>query len=133
MSIAIDLSGKVAIITGGSQGIGRVTAERLVQAGARVSLCARRAHLLEEVRTQLGSDRVLTKCADVAVAEDVDRVVRETLEHYGRVDILVNNAGTSMRDAFESVSDEQWRHDFDLKLFATFAIVNLRVAPLHEC
>lgn len=118
MSIAIDLSGKVAIITGGSQGIGRSTAERLVQAGAQVSLCARRPHLLEEVKTQLGVDRVLTTPADVAVAEDIDRVVRATLERFGRIDILVNNAGTSMRGAFESVSDEQWRHDFDLKLFA---------------
>jgi NAD(P)-dependent dehydrogenase (short-subunit alcohol dehydrogenase family) len=74
----------------------------------------------------------LVTAADVSRADDVERVVAATLDRFGRIDILVNNAGTSMRDAFESVSDEQWQHDFDLKLFAAVRFCRRVIPTMRE-
>jgi 3-oxoacyl-[acyl-carrier protein] reductase len=116
----LGLLGKVALITGGSKGIGLQTAENLVREGAKVAICARNTEALQSaasrIREQTGED-VLTIAADVTVESDCGRAVMETADHFGRLDILVNNAGTSAAQPFELVETEKWRQDLDLKLF----------------
>ncbi len=117
----LGLHGKVALITGGSEGIGRATAELLASEGARVAICARRADRLrgaaEEIRQRTGGE-VLDVPADVTVPEQLAAFVEAAAERWGRIDILVNNAGTAAAAPFERVTDEEWQRDLDLKLFA---------------
>jgi NAD(P)-dependent dehydrogenase (short-subunit alcohol dehydrogenase family) len=93
--------GKVAIVTGGSRGLGRAIAAALVRRGAKVVIAARTAELLETVAEELrreGPD-VLAVPADVTRQADVDALVSKTIEKFGRLDALVNNAGRSARGA----------------------------------
>ncbi|MGZ8198546.1 MAG: SDR family NAD(P)-dependent oxidoreductase [Burkholderiales bacterium] len=116
----LGLKGKVAAVTGGSEGIGRATVLRLVQEGARVALCARRADILnafaDELR-KLDGD-VLPIVADAAKPGDMERFIEETVRKYGRVDILVNNAGGTGQEPFEKVDDAAWQKDIDIKVLA---------------
>jgi NAD(P)-dependent dehydrogenase (short-subunit alcohol dehydrogenase family) len=129
--VELGLRGKVAAITGGTEGIGRATALRLAEEGARVAICARRPEPLERTAAQiraLGAE-ALAVTADVSRAEDCERFVNAVLERFGRLDILVNNAGTSMAHPFERVDDALWQADLDLKLFG--AIRCARAAIPH--
>lgn len=93
----ISLEGKVALVTGASRGIGLAAAHRLVSAGASVMLTSRKQENLNEALATFGtsSSRVGTTTGHVGRSEDADRVVRETIERFGRLDILVNNAATN--------------------------------------
>lgn len=116
----LGLRGKVAAVTGGSEGIGRATVARLVEEGAKVAFCARRAEVLDAFAAELrkaGAD-VLPIVADAARAGDMERFIAETVRHYGRVDIVVNNAGGTGQEAFEKVDDAAWQRDIDVKVFA---------------
>ena len=123
----LGLKAKVAIVTGGTQGIGKATAMRLALEGAHVVICARGNELLAstaaEIRAAGGS--VHTVSADVSKATDCERLVSEAISAFGGVDILVNNAGTAKTGAFESVTDEVWAADLELKLFAAIRLVRL--------
>src|ERR1043165_2133524 len=124
--------GKVAVVTGGSEGIGKATARSLGREGVSVVVCARRAEVLrqsaQDVAEATGA-QVVPVQADVTQPEDVERVIQTAVDRFGRLDILVNNAGTSAAAAFESVSDDAWQADFDLKLFG--AIRATRAAIPH--
>ncbi|MCA0757442.1 SDR family oxidoreductase [Paenibacillus sp. N4] len=115
----LGLTGKTAIVTGGSKGIGFATAMLLAGEGAEVTIVARDPESLEEaagkIREQTGKN-VLAVSADVSVSGEADRVVEETVRRFGRVDILVNNAGTSAAKPFEQVDTDAWTADLDLKL-----------------
>jgi len=116
----LGLTGKVAIVTGGSVGLGRAAAMRLAREGARVSICARRKEVLERTAGEIrhaGGD-VLAIPADVTRADDVEAVVKATTERFGGVDILLNNAGTSSAAPFMEVDDRTWQTDIELKLMA---------------
>lgn len=116
----LGLRGKVAAVTGGSEGIGRATVLRLVEEGVKVALCARRSDVLNAFADELkkkGGD-VLPVVADAAKPGDMERFIEETVKHYGRVDIVVNNAGGTGQQAFEKVTDEAFQHDIDIKVFA---------------
>jgi NAD(P)-dependent dehydrogenase (short-subunit alcohol dehydrogenase family) len=121
----LGLKGKVAIVTGGTQGIGRATALRLAAEGASVVLCARGRERLDAVAAQVraAGGAVHAVAADVSVAADCERLVGEAVGAFGGVDILVNNAGTARVGAFESVADETWQADLDLKLFAAIRLI----------
>lgn len=116
----LGLRGKVAAITGGSEGIGRATALRFVKEGARVALCARRGDVLgafaEELRN-LGGE-ALPIAADASVPGEMERFIAETVRHYGRIDILVNNAGSTAQGPFEKADDAIWQYDLSVKLLA---------------
>ncbi|MBA3479246.1 MAG: SDR family oxidoreductase [Lautropia sp.] len=123
----LGLEGKVAIITGGTQGIGKATAQRLAAEGAQVVICARGQERLDAVAAEIrqAGGRVQAVPADVAGAEAAARIVDEAVRAFGRIDILVNNAGTSATGAFESTPDEAWQADFDLKLFGAVRLIRL--------
>ena len=95
----LGLEGKVAVVTGASDGLGRATAERLAEEGAAVALCARGGERLravaEDIRRKGG--QALDLPADVTRPADLERFVGATLDRFGRLDILVNNAGTDRK------------------------------------
>ncbi|HEX6243500.1 MAG TPA: SDR family NAD(P)-dependent oxidoreductase, partial [Polyangiales bacterium] len=125
----LGLRGKVAIITGGSDGIGKASAQVLAAEGAQLALCARRLEPLAAVARaieQKSGVTVLASAADVTQPADVERFVGEVGARFGRIDILINNAGTANAKPFESVDDALWSADLDLKLHA--AIRSIRAA-----
>ena len=128
------LSGKVALVTGGSDGIGKGAAISLCAEGAKVVICARRQEVLdsaaEEIRAATGGE-VTPVSADVTSDADVERLFDTIVEKYGRLDILVNNAGTSAAGLFETISDEVWRYDLELKLFGAIRCSN-KAIPLMK-
>jgi NAD(P)-dependent dehydrogenase (short-subunit alcohol dehydrogenase family) len=128
----LGLKGKVAIVTGGSEGIGRATAQSLGREGASVVICARHADTLQkaaqEVAEATGAE-IIPVQADVTSAQDIERLVLSTVDRFGHLDVLVNNAGTSAAGAFESVTDGAWQADLELKLFG--AIRATRAALPH--
>lgn len=118
----LQLTDKVAIVTGSSRGLGLACAQALVDEGCRVTLCARGQQRLEEaagaLRSRAGAaGRVLAVAADVSTEAGVDRVLAETLRVFGGVDILVNNAGAAQGGAFLDLPDQVWRDSLNLKLF----------------
>ena len=125
------LDGKVAIVTGGSEGIGKAAALRMAGEGANVIMVARRQDVLDaaadEIRTATEGE-VMGLSADVTKRDTASRVVNTAIEKYGRVDILVNNAGTSMAKGFEQVSDDDWEFDFELKVWGAVRLIR-RVHP----
>ncbi len=130
----LQLKDKVAIVTGGSQGIGRAAALRLAEEGASVVIAARGRELLDQVAGEIraAGGRVAAVQADVSRAEDCARLVAEAVKAFGRLDILVNNAGTSATGEFESVTDDIWQADFELKLFAAIRLARLAIPHMKQ-
>src|SRR5678810_1295931 len=130
----LGLTGKVAIVTGGSEGLGRATAMRFAAEGCHVVICARRKDVLEQaaetIRKRTGV-QVLAQAADVTRPADVEAVVAATLAAHGGVDILVNNAGTSSAGPFEKVDDATWVADIDVKLMAAIRLCRLVLSLIH--
>jgi len=114
----LGLRERVALVTGGSKGIGRAAARALAKEGARLAICARGEADLDaaadELRAQ-GAD-VLAVAADVLRPEDIRRFVDAAATRFGRIDILVNNAVSSRQASFAALSDEEWKHHVDVKL-----------------
>lgn len=131
----LGLDGKIAIITGGSDGLGRAAAERLAAEGARVAICARRrehlARAAEAIRKATGG-QVLTHVADVSRGHDCEGFVGAVVAQWGGVDILLNNAGTSAAAAFEQVDDDAWRTDLDLKLMGAVRMCRLVIPHMRQ-
>ena len=117
-----DLSGKTAIVTGGSRGIGKEMAEGLAEAGANLMLCARRAEWLDETVAEFGGRgfSVAGMVCDVAKSEDVQALVDATVAKFGSVDILINNAGTSWGAMPEDMPLEKWQQVIDVNLTGCF-------------
>ncbi len=93
------LKGKVAVVTGGTEGIGKATALTLAREGAKVAICARRQPLLDAVAAEItkASGEALAVSADMSKAADCERFINEVVKRFGGIDILLNNAGTSKR------------------------------------
>ena len=131
----LGLTGKVAIITGGSDGIGKAAAQRMAAEGAQAVIVARRPEVLEaaaqDIRTATGG-AVLPIQGDVTEPETVNRVLEMTLNNFGRVDILVNNAGTSMARPFEAVSEADWEADFNLKVWGAIRLIRAVIPEMRQ-
>ena len=116
----LSLKGKVAAITGGSEGIGRATALRFAELGAKVAICARRADVLEKAAAEVkqAGAEVLTVVADASKEGDMERFIEEAAQHFGRLDIVVNNAGGTGQSAFDKVGEAEWKNDIEIKVMA---------------
>ena len=107
-----DLSGRAAIVTGGSKGLGQAMAAALASAGADVLLTSRHSEEVAAAAGQIAIDfghRSLSLCADVTRSEDCERVAEHALEAFGRIDILINNAGINIRGALNDLDYEQFQ------------------------
>jgi NAD(P)-dependent dehydrogenase (short-subunit alcohol dehydrogenase family) len=127
----ISLSGRSAIVTGGSKGIGLAVATRFAKSGADVAIVARGKESLDEAVAAIkktAKARVIGVQADVGLAADIQRAYDEVMKAFGKVDIIVNNAGTSRAMPFEKVTDEILHGDIEQKLFAAVRLIRL-VAP----
>ena len=128
----LGLRGKIAVITGGSDGLGRATAERFASEGARVVICARREEHLQRAANDIAAEtgaEVVGIRADVSNVSDIDQLIDLTVDQFGGVDILVNNAGKSSAAGLEEVDDDEWQNDFDLKVMAAVRACR-RVIPI---
>src|SRR5215471_2156842 len=100
----MEISGKVAVITGASMGIGEAIARVFVEHGSRVVVLSRDASRAESARARIGNfDRTLALSCDVRNREEIDRVIGLTAHHFGRIDVWINNAGHGLLDAVASV------------------------------
>ena len=117
-----DLSGKTAIVTGASRGIGKEMAEGLAEAGASLMLCARRAEWLDETVEQFRARGFTVEgmLCDVAKPNEVEAIVSSTVKKFGSVDVLVNNAGVSWGAMPEDMPLEKWQHVLDVNLTGCF-------------
>jgi NAD(P)-dependent dehydrogenase (short-subunit alcohol dehydrogenase family) len=117
-----DLSGKTAIVTGGGSGIGRQMAQGLAEAGANLVLCARKAERCEQAAAELEQlgVRALGLGCDVRDPDQVQAVVRRTVDELGGVDVLVNNAGTVWGASPEEMPLEGWQKVVDVNLTGVF-------------
>ena len=117
-----NLDGKVALVTGGSRGLGLEMATALGEAGAKVAISARRDQWLTPAEQELrakGIDALSVTC-DVANPDDVNAAVRATVDRFGGLDILINNAGISWGEPVETMSLEKWRQVFDTNAVGCF-------------
>jgi len=122
-----DLSGKTAIVTGGSRGIGKEMAEGLAEAGASLMLCARREEWLSETLEEFRGRgfTVEGKVCDVSKEADVQAVVDETIKVFGKIDVLVNNAGISWGAMPEEMPIAQWQKVLDVNLTGCFLFAQI--------
>jgi short-subunit dehydrogenase len=112
--------GKVAVVTGGSSGLGRAIARTFIAQSAKVVICARSVEKLEATARELDSsgDNILAVPADVTKQIDVERLIARTIERFGRLDVLVNNAGRSDRGTAIETTPEKLAELFDLNVVA---------------
>jgi 3-oxoacyl-[acyl-carrier protein] reductase len=123
MTVAIDLTGKTALVTGASRGIGRAIAERLAEAGAKVAALA---------QTRAPEGFALGLQADVASADDVERAMKQALDALGRLDILVNNAGVTDDGLLARMSVESFKKVLDTNLLGTFLFTKAAARPMMK-
>jgi len=130
-----DLTGKVAIITGGYQGIGRGIAEGLAEAGAQVVICARSFDKCVEACGEIGEKGVKTlpvRC-DITQKGEVENLVQKTVQEMGRISILVNNAGVGGSEKpILKMSDEDWDHPVSIDLKGAFLLARAVVPEMSK-
>ena len=131
----ISLSGRSAIVTGASKGLGLAMATQFAQSGAGVALVARGRDALDQAVAEIRGKvqaKVVGIAADMSKADDVKRAYDEAMRALGKLDIVVNNAGTSRNGSFEALTDEIMQEDLDLKLFGAIRLTRLVWPQLKE-
>ena len=124
----VRLDGRSAIITGASKGLGLAMAKEFAASGADVAILARRPEVLEEAKaiaSDGASGRVATFVCDVSQADQIEKTFAAVISTFSKVDILINNAGISRAMPSEQITDELWRDDLELKLFAAIRLSRL--------
>lgn len=119
MQVTNDFSGKVAVVTGGGQGMGRAVARRLVEGGAKVVVNDKNGDAAQATADALGSG-ALAAPGDVTVKADVDAVVRLAVDAFGSIGILVNNAGILFSTALADMEEEEWDLVIDVNMKGTY-------------
>lgn len=125
----LGLKGKVAIITGSTEGIGKAAALNFAQQGAKVAICSRDADKVKQTVAEIeaAGGEVFGMAADISKAADIEQFISAAAARFGRIDILVNNAGSSQRGAFLETEDAKWASDFELKVFGAIRCTRLAV------
>jgi 3-oxoacyl-[acyl-carrier protein] reductase len=128
----MSLNGKVAVVTGGSRGIGYAVASALVREGAALTLCGRDRVALEKVAAELETRgaQVLGVKADVTESAEVDRVIEACLERFGALNILVNNAGITRDNLLLRMKDAEWDAVLDTNLKGVFYCTRAALRPM---
>ena len=131
----LGLHDKVAIITGGSDGIGKAAALSMAKEGANVVIVARRPEVLDQAVQDI---KTATEGSVVPLALDIttdgasQKMIKTALNHFGKVDIIVNNAGSSMAKPFEDVSQADWQSDFELKVWAAVRLMQDAIIEMRK-
>jgi NADP-dependent 3-hydroxy acid dehydrogenase YdfG len=135
MTIQADLTGKTAIVTGASSGIGRAIAERLGASGAHVFLAGRTLEAMEasKKRIESGKGRATPVVLDVRVPAEVTALVERALAETGRVDVMVNNAGVSFPGPILEGDPEEWRAMFETNVIALLAGCQAAARAMRKC
>lgn len=126
----IDLSGKVAAVTGGESGIGKATARRFAMAGAKVFVCDRT--LIDDNRSEFGRLGIISQICDVRSVSDLESWIQSAAHQGGRLDILVNNAGIGMTKSIDGVSEQDWDDCLDINLKAAFFGCKFSIPHLRQ-
>jgi len=129
------LSDRVALVTGGTKGLGRTMAETLARAGAKVSLCSRHGSEAESVARDIGGStgaETLGVEADVSKKGDIDRLVKRVERVLGKIDILVANAGVNIRKGTNELTERDWESVVDLNLKGPFLLAQTLLPGMRE-
>jgi NAD(P)-dependent dehydrogenase (short-subunit alcohol dehydrogenase family) len=131
----LQLTGKTALITGSSQGIGLATAQALASEGVDVALCARNAAQVGAAATSIQSEygvKALGVAVDVTNPADIDRLVQVMESDFGGVDILIDNAGAGSEETIMEATDERWQHYWDLHVMAAVRLARGVVPSMRQ-
>lgn len=130
------LSGRSALVTGGSKGIGLAIAAEFAKAGADVMICSRGQQRLDEAAGELRAIapgvKIEALVADMAEREEANRLANEAIARLGKVDILVNNAGWNIPQAIDQIRDEDWDYLVELNLSSVMALTRAVVPGMKE-
>ena len=127
----MSLSGKVALITGGSRGIGYATAKVLSENGANVAITGKDQERLEKASAEISNS--ISIVADVRKTDDVKNAVKKTVEKFGRLDILVNNAGVFPRiKKLHEIDEKEWNEVLDVNLTGQFRVTKEAIPHLQK-
>jgi 3-oxoacyl-[acyl-carrier protein] reductase len=132
----VRLDGRSAIVTGGSKGLGLAIAKEYAASGADVAILARDQASLNDAKAAIqaagGKGKVLAISCDVSKAAPIQAACDQANREFGKVDIFVNNAGQSTRGPSETITDEQWQADIDLKLFAQIRFCRILMPQMKQ-
>jgi 3-oxoacyl-[acyl-carrier protein] reductase len=132
----VRLDGRSAIITGGSKGLGLAIAKEFAASGADVAIVARDQATLADARGQIqamaGKGKIAAISCDVSKAAPIEAACAQVNREFGKVDIFVNNAGQSTRGPSETITDEMWQADLDLKLFAQIRFCRILLPAMKQ-
>ena len=130
----LGLKGKIAVVTGGSDGIGRATAVLLAREGAKIAICARGQEKLDQTAAEIrkADGEVLAMFADMSKAADIEKFFDVVIKQFGGIDILVNNAGTSLRGNFLEIDEQKWHDDIELKVFGAIRCTKRAIPEMKK-
>src|SRR5581483_8622161 len=131
----LGLTGKIALVTAASKGLGKASAAALAAEGATVVIASRNREILEKTAQEIGqaSGRtILAVPTDLRLPEEISSLVTRTVDKFGGIDILVNNAGGPPAGLFEALSDEQWQAAFDLTFLSAVRLIRAVLPSMRE-
>lgn len=126
----MDIKNKIVIVTGASQGIGLETAKLLAEKGAKVVLAARSGDSLKKLEKELDGSFAIP--ADMRLPADIEKLVKKTIEKFGRIDILINNAGQGLYSPVESIDIEKYKDILELNVFAVLRAMQLVIPIMRK-
>src|SRR5688572_21391528 len=130
-----DLTGRTALVTGGSRGLGKAISRAYAEHGAGVMICSRNAAELEAAAKEIGAGlSVLVEwmTADLSARGEAQRVADETLKRFGRVDVLVNNAGSNIPERADQITDDAWDRIMELNLSGIMRLTRALLPQMME-
>jgi len=131
----LGLSGKIALVTAASKGLGKAAATALAQEGAKLAICSRSKDNVEAAVAELreaGAPDVLGVAADLSRKEDIDRLLKATLDHFGQVDILFTNSGGPPAGFLWDFDDDAWKDAVELLLLSTVRLIQGVLPGMRE-